>query len=423
MVAGLRSCIAGIAGPWRVVTCLFLLALGLFIGCIPTAASAAVYWGAGWSIAGANLDGSNFDPEYIGAFDSLEIGQACGVAVDSAHIYWADSARNQIGRANLDGTDPEFAFITGADAPCGVAVDGRHIFWANTAGNSIGRANLDGSDVRQKFVTGMTQPCGVAVRGSLLYWASPFEDAIGIGLANEVGPIDRTWVEGAVAACGVAVDEWHIYWGSFGTSIGRSDGNGEHVEPSFITGLVRPCGIAINGSHLFWTEQADGGGWLGRARLDGSEFVAHLAANGGGCGPALDDQPFPLDPSAHQLPSEFSIGKVRHLGSRRDPVTFLAVDVPSAGEFDLDTTRGVGWNIVSDSDEEGDFRSAGRKWFAIWLKDTQAGSRLGRTISRRGRVGIGVTVRFTAAGHNETKKTRRLYLTKGLGNTRGVKNG
>ncbi len=396
--------------PGQLVLLLGLAFVATLAG-LASHAQAAVYWANGSMIGGANLDGSNLDPEYVGAFDSNEIVQACGVAVDATHMYWADRARNQIGRANLDGTQPEFAFITGADGPCGVAVDGRHIFWANTEGNSIGRANLNGSDVHQQFVTGMTRPCGVAVRGSLLYWASPFEDAIGIGLADEVGPIDRDWVKGAVSACGVAVDEWHIYWGSFENSIGRSDGNGENVEPSFITGLGRPCGIAINGSHIYWTESAGSGG-LGRARLDGSEIV-HLAPTRGACGLALDDQPFPLDRSAHYLPSEFSIAKIRHEGSPRDPVTYLAIDVPSGGgDYALDVPRGVGWNIVSFLQEGRHFGSGGRKWIAIWLRNSLRGERLLRKVNRHGRAWISVSFHFTAPEHNEASKTIRLAVVK-----------
>ncbi|MGE5527333.1 MAG: YncE family protein [Methanosarcina sp.] len=396
----------------RTVVASFLALCGLCWS-LPLQANAAVYWGRGTSIAGANLDGGNFDPEYIGDFPGSEIGDACGVAVDAEHIYWADAAWGRIGRANLDGTDPEFSFIAGAEEPCGVALDGRHIFWANTGADAIGRANLDGSGVSQRFRTGMQRPCGVAVRGSLLYWASPLESSIGLAEASGEGPIERNWIEGASRACGIAVDEGHVYWGSFGTTIGRADWDGNQVEPAFISGLEQPCGIAIDASHLYWTERAGGNGWLGRSGLDGSDLIAHLAPNAGGCGPAVDSQPFPLDRSSHLPLSEFSVARIRHNRNPRDPVTFLAVDVPSAGDYDLDTPKGVDWNLVGDSGEEGHFKSAGRKWFAIWLMDTRFGKRLGRTIRHRGRVGIALTIRYIAPDHNEAAQSRRVFLVRG----------
>jgi hypothetical protein len=46
------------------------------------------------------------------------------VAVDAEHIYWSnDSPTNTIGRADLDGSNPNQSFITGASTPIGVAVD------------------------------------------------------------------------------------------------------------------------------------------------------------------------------------------------------------------------------------------------------------------------------------------------------------
>jgi Cep192 domain 4 len=46
-----------------------------------------------------------------------------GVAVAVRHIYWANSGANTIGRADLDGSNPNQSFITGASFPIGVAVD------------------------------------------------------------------------------------------------------------------------------------------------------------------------------------------------------------------------------------------------------------------------------------------------------------
>jgi hypothetical protein len=117
-------------------------------------------------IARANLDGSNPTPIVTGA--SLPVG----VAVDGAHVYWANSGTNTIARANLDGSAPNESFIGGARGPYGVAVDGDHVYWVNHDTNTIARANLDGSNPTQ-IVTSASSPWGVAVDALPLRTPSP----------------------------------------------------------------------------------------------------------------------------------------------------------------------------------------------------------------------------------------------------------
>ena len=44
-----------------------------------------------------------------------------------------------------------------------MAVDGTSIYWANQTPGTIGRANLDGTDVNQSFITGANFPFDIAV--------------------------------------------------------------------------------------------------------------------------------------------------------------------------------------------------------------------------------------------------------------------
>jgi hypothetical protein len=53
-----------------------------------------------------------------------------------------------VGRANLDGSNPQQSFITGAVRVEGIAVDAHHIYWSNLS-TGIERANLDGTQVDQ----------------------------------------------------------------------------------------------------------------------------------------------------------------------------------------------------------------------------------------------------------------------------------
>jgi hypothetical protein len=104
-------------------------------------------------------------------FDPL-VDQPCGVAVDAGHLYWAN-ALGTIGRADLNGLNRNERFVAAAaptrSLPCGVAVDSGHLYWAqgaldteDQASDGIGRANLDGTGVNPAFIR-TVQPITVAV--------------------------------------------------------------------------------------------------------------------------------------------------------------------------------------------------------------------------------------------------------------------
>ncbi len=152
------------------------------------------------SIDRTGIDGiGGVDEGFVSGFE----GPIHGIAVDSTHIYWtkcADDDPAAIGRANLDGTGVEAAFIPLADpaaCPVDVAVDGKHLYWTNeiyyspsSAPNyTISRAGLDGTQVEPSFI--------------------------------------------AYGAASIAVDAGHVYWA--GDSIGRAGLDGTGVDGAFIT--------------------------------------------------------------------------------------------------------------------------------------------------------------------------------------------
>ena len=111
-----------------------------------------VYWASHASIGRANkLDGSGLSPDFIlGVNPGVDI--VLGVAVDSigGQIYWSNFYSGMIGHGFLNGRVINQSLITGAAEPVGLAVDSAHLYWANYRGD-IGRANLNGSGVDENF--------------------------------------------------------------------------------------------------------------------------------------------------------------------------------------------------------------------------------------------------------------------------------
>jgi hypothetical protein len=210
-----------------------------------------VFWAGGGGICEigrANVDGSDPRPALIGG--------VCGpsqLAAGAQHLYWGGYAHT-IGRARLDGTEVQRAFIDlGAGEANGVAVDGEHIFWAH--GQMIGRADLDGTHANPSLINvpGGGGPRHVATDGEYVYWVHP--DTTTIGRARVDGSeVDDAFIQ-QPAQGGLAVDAHHIYWGTYRgsqpTAIARANRDGTDIEPAFVTPpiagyLMGVTGVAVN---------------------------------------------------------------------------------------------------------------------------------------------------------------------------------
>jgi virginiamycin B lyase len=235
-------------------------------GGLAARADAFVYWSQRNAIGRANLDGSDAAQSVI-----APAGYPQGVAVDGQYVYWANAWGDSIGRAKIDGTGTDQAFLSPATAggtPQGVTVAGQYIYWTNNRG-TIGRANLDGTGVDQSFITGVSDPSGVAVDGQHIYWANLLNNAIGRANLDGAG-VDQTFIVGASDPQGVAVDGQHIYWTNRSGTIGRANLDSSNVAQSFITGADLPDAVAVDGQHIYWVNAATG--TIGRAGLDSSNI-------------------------------------------------------------------------------------------------------------------------------------------------------
>jgi sugar lactone lactonase YvrE len=255
----------------------FLVAVTQLVGA--SAADALVYW-TNYStntIGRANLDGTGANQAFIAG-----VSGPVGIAVDGAHIYWANyGGTGTIGRANLDGSGVDQGFVAGASGPAGMAVDAAHVYWTNYSGGTIGRANLDGSAADQSFIPGISSPEGITVDGAHVYWVNSGTSSIGRANLDGSAP-DPNFIPGSSGTWGeLAVDAAHIYWTNPSTNtVGRANLDGTGVNQSFIAGSLNPYGIAVDGAHLYWGNF--GNNTIGRANLDGSAPDQAFIGDAGG---------------------------------------------------------------------------------------------------------------------------------------------
>lgn len=326
-----------LAGLVSVVLCAIALLL-------PASAGAYVYWTnySTGAIGRAQLDGSGVQPAFIAAGT-----HPTGVAVDASHIYWSDEAGNTIGRANLDGSDRLPNFITGANKPTDVAIEGSHVYWVNSGNGKIGRANLDGSEPNQSFVSGLSGGYGIAADIAHLYWAN-------FSVTNTIGRVDiggatgfnQSFITGASFPHDVAVDASHVYWTNYANStIGRANLDGSAPTQGFVS--VGPSGaiygIAVDPAHIYWADFETG--TIGRVGLDGSaKERGFISAGSGAFGVAVDalpaatpvgpPAPEPTTPTPTAPPSNrFKLAKPK-LNPKAGTATIVA-RLPGAGKLVL----------------------------------------------------------------------------------------
>jgi hypothetical protein len=386
----------------RGVPCMCLL-LGVGIAVALLASSSA--WAYPAMIGRADLDGSN--PDY-----ALTSADTYWLAADDEHIYWSNhppdshafGAGSSVGRANVDGTGVDPTFIPQpVDSVYGVAADAKHVYWIRWSGRlgdaTIARANLDGTGVRPNFITniGGIVAAGLAVDGSHIYWAHRWY----IGRADIDGSDVRPQLIDEYNRFydqnGVAVQGRHVYWSHLSsvddkTWIGRANRDGTGVDPTFIDpkfGSGEPNPLAADSSHLYW--EASGG--IARANPDGTG--ARLLVPGASTAVAVNSSHIYW---ARPALRAFALHKpIRH--KRRGTAT-LPLDVFGPGELLL---NGKGLRTVTRTIESNS---------VLEKLHVKPKGRTKRRLERRGHVKVTAEVTFTLTGADPTTRSKSFRLVR-----------
>jgi hypothetical protein len=216
--------------------------------------------GLGPTIARLGVDGTGLSSSFIqiptpscNSFGP-QTPEANSIAVDGSHIFWTDIANGTIGRAGIDGSAPNDQFLAvyrpcGAggfglnQGPGGVAGAGGHVYWSDTDDGKIGRANVDGTGVNAAFISGATYPTTVAASGSDVYWSNnPIAGGgwtIGHAQLDATGAVipasvNQNFITGVGNNAGLAVYGGFLYFDDNDGWIGRATLDGGSIIRHFV---------------------------------------------------------------------------------------------------------------------------------------------------------------------------------------------
>ena len=384
----------------------------------PLANANFVYWASSGqtTIGRAKLNGTGVNNAFIQGLTGVQ-----AVAVDSQHIYWTQGlgATSTIGRANLDGSGanpnfiPHAAGVQDFDPPsassgAGIAVNSTSIFWANSGSGTIGKANLDGTSPTGVLVTSGPEPsCGLAVDQNFVYW-------LDTGLAQSIGRAtvngtnrQGSFVSGAAntGSCGLAADANFLYFGAGSKAVGRAPIGGGAATPAFIPSAVpaanNVCGVAVNSQYVFWGNSG-AGDFIGRANL-----------GGGSSNPSL--VPGPTDPC---LPAAAPANKITVTSitrKKKKGTATIGAKVPGPGQVTLNqTSTPPDTNAVASSVKQVGLTLTQGSSFNLPVKPKgKTAKKLKKQVKKRGHgsVKVKVFVHYVPAGVAGVANTKPVTVT------------
>src|ERR1700676_802230 len=155
--------------------------------------------------------------------------------------------------------------VSGLSSVLGIAVDATYVYYV--VGKAIGRAKLNGEEPNNSFIKVTNEPAHLAVNAANIYWTVPGTGDVGRAAIGG-GTVEEAFILGGDIPIGIALDATYVYWGSYGNGqIGRATLAGGSVNQAFITGAGKPACIAVNAGNVFWANQKTDA--IGRATIAG----------------------------------------------------------------------------------------------------------------------------------------------------------
>jgi Low-density lipoprotein receptor repeat class B len=395
---------------WAAIAIATVLAVLALLLLPPHAHGNFVYWSEGSpnsSIGRAKINGSGLNNAFITGLNDPH-----GIAVDSKYIYWSQggSSTGSIGRANLDGTGANPNFIphmTGVGKAT-IAVTPTSIYWANESG-TIGRANLDGSAPLFPLFGITGSPCGLAADSSFLYFADTSNSKIGRATLDGT-TVDPNFVSVPTGDifCGLAVDSSFVYYPSdSGNTVGRGPIGGGTADPNFIAAGTTgggPTGVAVNSQYVFWGNYTTGA--IGRANVNGSGINPALVPSAGvTISPASQ---FAAAPS-----NKITVNSITK--KKKKGTATINAKVPGPGQVTLNqisTPPDV--NATAAAVKQVGLTITGASSFKLPVKPTgKTAKKLKKQVKKRGKgkVKVKVFIHFIPAGVAGVPNTQPLTVT------------
>lgn len=390
-----------------------LIAVIALLALPPLSSANFVYWASDGqtTIGRAKLNGSGVNNAFVAGLTNVH-----GVAIDSQHIYWTqgNAGTSSIGRANLDGSGVNPNFIPNSSAlnfatavpQAALAVTANAIYWVNTGAARIGRANIDGSAPNGSIINPGGDPiCGIAASQNFVYW-------LDVGLGQSVGRAgpdgsspQTNFISGATGSCGLAVDSNFLYWGASGKAVGRAPLGGGAANNAFVPSAVPAansvCGVAVNSQYVFWGNSG------------ASDFIGRANLGGGSSNPSLINGPTdPCLPAAAPA-NKITVTSITH--KKKKGTAAIGAKVPGPGQVTLNQTSTPPDNnaVASAVKQQGlTLTAAGSFKLAVKPKGKTA-KKLKKQVKKKGHgsVKVKVFIHYVPAGVAGVPNTNQVTVT------------
>jgi len=225
------------------------------------------------NIGSANLDGSNIDSVTISnSTPSCGSDYVYQITSDANYLYWGLPSSKRIARASLDGSNKNLNFISGIPyGGYGIAVDANYVYFENSieyggkSDHSIGRANLDGTGVNNNFINlGTGTAPNLQVAEGYLYWSTGSGKTVKRIKSDGTGSI-LTVATFANFTFGFSINTNNIFYSDFvGNKIYKSNIDGSELSLLLTLSDVA-YGFAATDNYIYWNSDASK---IGRAKLD-----------------------------------------------------------------------------------------------------------------------------------------------------------